>query len=231
MMASTGKTAQQLLDEVQSLTQLERFRVEAFLDQLRGEIAGGDVATLEALEERDQRMRGVLAAIDAFASKCMRIRLAHVLATDTSLGPPFRTYLASTVTSHDGDLDLLRQRVIAAAARADPAGASNTATSVVDAARHVLAARSELREALFTLTRELAAVSIPVAQRAARDPSSSDVIRLRWTAARRDLELLADRPERLAEASFADRRKALPPIEEAPEQALVLTRGELLELD
>ncbi len=231
MMSASGKSTQHLLDEVQGLAPLDGFAVDHFLGQLADELAADDAATLAGLEARDGRLRAALAAIDAFASKSMRIRLDHVLAADTSVAGRFRTYLATTIIDYDGDLGLLRQRVAAAAARVDPRGAADLAATVADAAGQVLAVRAELRRGVLALARDLAAASVVAAQHAARDHGRDDAERLRWSAARRDLERVVERPEHLAEHDWAARLRALPRVDETPEEAPALTRGELLELD
>jgi hypothetical protein len=66
---------------------------------------------------------------------------------------------------------------------------------VVGAADRVLAERSRLRDGVLALVREVAAARVPAARQAERDPVASDEVRRRWTAVRRDLELLVAQPE------------------------------------
>jgi len=151
MSVSTTKSAQQLLDEVNRLAQVEAFDVERFLDQLGIEVARDEDGSSESLETRDARIRGVLAAFDAFSARVMRIRIDHVLGSDTSVPPRFRTYLATRVLDFDGELDRLRARVAQVAARVDPDGASDTAAAVADAADKVLALRARLRQGVLSM--------------------------------------------------------------------------------
>lgn len=229
-MASTSKTAQQLLDEVNRLVQLEEFPIEGYVQRLASELGGEAVDSLPALEARDAGLRRALAAIDAFAPRAMRVRLDHALAADTSIQRPFRLYLTSAIGSYAGDLELLRRRVAEAAGRVDPRGAAATADLVVDCADRTLALHAALRAEVLGLARALAEVTIPVAFAAARDRRREDAERTRWSAVRRDLELVVANPARLLEGDLAARCKALPqelePADEPPEP----TRGELIEL-
>lgn len=152
MSGSTTKSAQQLLDEIHRLVQVEAFDAQSFLDQLAAEVATGDDGTSEALEARDTRLRAALAAIDTFATRVMRIRVAHRLAGDASVPPKFRTYLATRVLDYDGDLDRLRARVADVAGRVDPDGASDTAEAVADAADATLALRARLRQGVLAMS-------------------------------------------------------------------------------
>src|SRR5262245_54845381 len=115
------RAAQQLLDAVQSLGQIESFDADAYAARLVEELDGGPV-TLASLEASDEALRAAFGAIDAFATRCMKIRLDHLLAGDTSVAPPLRKVLAGTVTNYAGDLGLLRERVLSVAVRVDPRG-------------------------------------------------------------------------------------------------------------
>lgn len=234
MIAASGKSAQQQLDEIHRLAQLDDFSADGYLRRFAEEITADPVVTIDDLEARDDRLRAGLGAIDGFTQRSMRIRLdtllASSLAMDHSIGGPFRSYLASAVISYDADLGLLRERVVGAAARVDPRGADDTAEVIVEAARAVLATRVALRDALLGLARDLATATLPTALTAARDHGLADAVRLRWSAARRDLALIVEAPARVARHSFAERLKALPAVDEQPEEAPELTRGELIEL-
>lgn len=230
MMSSTGPSAQQLLDRVQRLAQLDELDVETYADQLRVELSALPASTLAEIEARDDRLRALLASLDGFAQKAMRIRLEHLAVDWPALVPTFRTLLSTTVCSYAGDLGKLHQRVAGSAARQDPYGARGLADAVLDAADRVLAQRGALGDAILTLAVELARDLRPLVDERARQRSLDDDTRLRWTALRRDLDLLADRPLRLAEQRFADRLKALLTpdlvLDEIPEPSF----GELLEL-
>lgn len=229
MIASTSKSAQQLLDEVYRLNQLEALAPETYRDRLADELAG-EVVTLADVESQDARLRAALIAIDTFSSQAMRIRLEHVLHDDTSIAKPFRTYLVSAIGSYAHDLDLLRSRVRDAVERIDPRRAGDTADNVVGAARAVLDQREALRGAVLDLARNLAAAVVPVAQWNARRASVADDERRRWTAIRRDQQLVMDAPTRLDAAPLVEREQALPESNEPPEEVYEPTRGELIEL-
>jgi hypothetical protein len=210
---STGKTAQELLDEVVRPAQLDGFAVEGYHARLAEEIEGADEVTLDGLEARDTRLRGALAAIDGFAGRSMRIRLDHLLALDTAIPPTFRTYLAGMVTSYEHDRDTLRARVATVVARSDPGRAAELADAVAAAAGEVLALRARLRDGVLALERSLAARTLPIARQAARDPYASDEVRARWTA-------------------IADRLKAVAAVDEPPdEEEAQPSREELIELE
>jgi hypothetical protein len=152
MSSSTTKSAQQLLDEVNRLAQVEGFDTKSFLDQLGSEVAEDNQTS--ALEARDLQLRAALSAIDTFAIKAMRIRINHLLADDASVPPRFRTYLASRVLDYEGDLDPLRARVAQVAARVDPDGAGDIAVAVSGAAGEVLALRARLRQGVLAMLPE-----------------------------------------------------------------------------
>lgn len=143
MMSSTGKSAQQVLDEVWTLAQLEAFSADEFLRQL-----GEEAATLESPVDH---LNDALGELDAFASKTMRIRLHNVLASDTAIPTQFRTYLASQIVDYDGDLPRLRERVTAAMGRTAPSVAAELADAVTAAAGDVLAMRAHLRQGVLAL--------------------------------------------------------------------------------
>lgn len=230
MMASTGASAQQLLDRVQRLAQLDELDVDAYADQLRGELAALPGETLADLEARDGRVRALLASLDGFTQRAMRIRLEHLAVDWPALTSQFRTLLATTVTSYVGELDKLRMRVAGSAARQDPYRADALADAVVDAAERVLAVRGALGDAVLGLAVELARAALPHVDARARTRALDDDTRLKWTALRRDLELTIEQPLRIAAQPFAARQQALLTpdlvLDEIPEP----TRGELLEL-
>lgn len=209
MMASTGASAQQLLDRTQRLSQLDDLDVELYADQLRAELVAMPATTLAELEARDDRLRATLASFDGFASKAMRIRLEYLAVDWPALTAQFRTLLATTVTSYIDQLDRLRLRVASSAARQDPARADDLAEVVVDAAARVLAVRGALGDVVLAIAVELANASLPSINDRCRDRGLPDDVRLQWTALRSDFEQLGDRPLRLAERRFADRQRAL----------------------
>jgi hypothetical protein len=221
-------SAQHVLDAVQSLAQFEAFDGDAYIERLVEELRSTDVS-FAGLEETDRRLRAALAAVDAFSNRCMRVRLDHLLAGDTSVAPPLRKVLAATVTSYAGDLRLLRERVVMVASRVDPRGADATADAIVATAQRVLDERIALFERVLEVGRRLATEQIPAARKAARDRYAEEPVRRKWTAALRDLEQTVERPVRVAEATWAERMATVvgpdEPIEEAPEPSL----GDLIE--
>lgn len=225
-------SAQQILDAVHGLAQVDAFDPEAYAARLAEEVgvggAGGGL-TMATLEASDEALRGALGAIDAFSGRCMRIRMDHALAGDTSVGTPLRKVLAGTVTNYAGDLGLLRERVLSVAARVDPRGAEATAERVVGTAQGVLDERAGLYDRVLAIAKQLASERIAPARQAARDRHAEEPVRRKWTAALRDLEQVAERPARIIEAPWSQRVATVvgpdEPIEEAPEPTL----GELIE--
>jgi len=226
---ASSTSTQRLLDELQSLARLEVFDPGVYLARLDEEL--GTAATIAELEATDAALREALASIDALAQRAMRIRLDHALAADSSIPVPTRKVFAGTVVAYADDLERLRTRARDISVRAAPASADAVAAVVVDAARATLELRAELGHGVLALARARAESALPLSQAAARDRHADDAVRMRWSAIRRDLEAIVDRPTRIAEAALADRLAALPPLLDEPEPERELTRGELLELD
>lgn len=219
-----------VLDRVHTLAALEALaedpgRVAAELDDQAA------VSTLAELEARDARLAAALRAIDDFATRAMRIRLDHVLVGETALPAPTRKVFASTITSYAGDLGLLGERVRAVAVRSNPAGAAALADTVVAAARATLALRDAVRAPVLARIAALAAAALSDADACARDRRRDDAERTRWSAARRDLEVLAADPARILAAPFASRLAAWPDQLDEPAPEREPTRAELIELD
>ncbi|HUQ04330.1 MAG TPA: hypothetical protein VM261_17645 [Kofleriaceae bacterium] len=221
--------AQQLLDAVHGLGQVEAFDADAYAGRLALELDDGGPVSLASLAAVDEALRTALLAVDAFSGRCLRIRLDHLLAGDSSVAPPMRKVLAGTVTNYAGDLGLLRERVLSVAVRVDPRGAEATADRVVAAAQQVLDDRAALYERVLEIGRQLAGARIDAARKEARDRYAEEPVRRTWTAALRELEQVVEQPTRIIEGRWAERvaRWSGPdePIEEAPEPTL----GELIE--
>lgn len=147
MPAPTAKSAQQLLDEVHRLAQLDAFDTSAYLARLAAEIEESGADPAAAVDD-------ALAGIDRFAERAMRVRLDHLLAHDSSVPRQFRTYLATQVLDYTTDLPGLRGRVMQVVSRADPNGALDTANAVADAADEVFALRAALRQGALALVPE-----------------------------------------------------------------------------
>lgn len=230
MPPATSATAQELLDRVVRKDQLDAFDVDGWLEVLRAEVAELPAATVAELGARDDRLRAVLPWFDALAGRAMRIACEHLAVEYPALTAQFRTLLATTVVSYASDLERLRDRVAGSVARHDPGQATATADAVVEAADRALALRGALGDGVLRLAVELGAAVLPAVDAACRDHRLPEDVRRQWTLVRRDLELTAAEPLRLARARFADRLQAL----DTP--ALVLdeihepTREELIEL-
>jgi hypothetical protein len=222
-------SSRQVLDRAITLAQIDALDIGAFVDAVRGELAPGHA--LADLEATDDRLRDAIDAIDGFAAKAMKVRLEHVDAATHALPPPFRRVIATTIASYAKDTGILHERVAATAARLDPRGAGAVADAVVDAARAVLDQRARLIDGVLRLARDLAAAALPDVAKAARDRHRDDAERMKWSAARRDLEVIVDRPGFIATGRFADRVKVLEPLLDEPEAEPELTREQLIELD
>jgi hypothetical protein len=161
--------------------------------------------------------------------RAMRSPLERALVDDTSIPTTTRKVFAGTVVAYAHDLGLLERRARDVSLRGDPTGAA--AEAVVASARAALALRDRVRGAVLRLVAELAAASVPAADRAARERTREDAERQKWSAARRDLEAVAAEPAIVARAPMADRVAALPVQLDEPEPVREPTFGELLELD
>jgi hypothetical protein len=212
------------LDHVQSLAAIDALVPDAYAD----EVAAG---LPEDLEARDTALAAALAHIDATATRIMRIRLDHALASDTSIAAPTRRVFAQTIVAYVADLDLLARRALDVAARGGAGDPAGVAQLVVDAARATLVLREALRVPVMTLIRDRAAAAIPDADRRARDRTLDDAQRRRWSALRRELEAIAADPARVTSAPFATRLAAWPAQLDEPTPESEPTFAELLELD
>jgi hypothetical protein len=213
--------AQHLLDAVQSLPRAEQFEPSAYLAALRGELG-------ETLEEQDEALRRSLVEIDELCARVMRLRLDHVLANDPSIAAPTRKVFATTITSYAGQVPTLidRAREIASRTTRDADAVANRVGEAADAA---LALREELRHGVLALVKELAIAHVPVADHNARDRSLDDATRRRWSSARRELEAVAARPERIASAPFTTR--TAPAELDEPDPEPESTFADMIELD
>src|SRR5215470_13311505 len=180
----------------------------AYAAQLASEL--GEATELAELDERDARLRAALGQIDAMIERAARIRLDHELADDTSIATPTRKVFATTIVSYTGRLALLEDRARDVAARGGAADPAGIALRIGEAARALLALREALRDSVLGLIRERAAAAAPSADRAARDRSRDEPERRRWSAVRRELEALANQPERIAAAAMSARLAAWP---------------------
>src|SRR5215468_4938243 len=206
--------ALRILDEIQSLAQLDRLDPATFLAAL-DEAAPPAGAKLDDVGGELDGARGVLGEIDRFTQKAMRIRLHHL---SDPLPQQLRTLLYSTIISYERDPSLLRDRVAAMLGRIDPSTAAALTRQVCDAAARVLATRAALRRGVVELAQRRAAAWLPAARRAARDRTQADEERASWSRARVDLEQIAARGETIEAGSFAERLgKIAPPAQTSDE--------------
>jgi len=223
--------AQHVLDQVYSLARIEVLEAEpgAYAERLAAEIA--PAATLPELEARDAMLIGALGQIDAMSVRAMKIRLEHALAAAPSIAAPTRNVFAHTIVSYRDRLSLLEDRARDVAARGGAADPDGIAADVVAAARSVLALRDAVRDGVLALIRDLAHAAVADADRRARDRNLDEPVRRRWSAARRDLEVVAADPEHVLAAAMPARLSALPDQLDEPDPEREVTFADMLELD
>jgi hypothetical protein len=163
--------SQRLLDAIQSLAAIEAPIAARYGEELAAELpAGSTQAELAAL---DTALAAALAHVDATATRVMRIRLDHALASDSSIEPTTRRVFAQTIVGYADNLGLLETRARDVAARGRAAAPSEVAALVVEAARATLAWRAELRAVVLALAREPEPEPEP-----AREPTLAELIEL-----------------------------------------------------
>ena len=221
-------TAQHVLDRARSIATIEALSSDDYAAELARELA--PVASLADHATRDAALTAALHAIDELAARVMRLRLDHALADDTVLAAPTRRVFASTIVSYAGRLSVLGDRVRDVAARMQT-DADALVDAVMREARATLEQRESLRAGVLELIRSLATATIPDADRRARDPDLDAAQRKQWSAARRDLETLAEEPARIAAAPMAARLAAWPEQLDEPAAKPEPTLAELIELD
>jgi hypothetical protein len=212
-----------MLDEVQTLAQLEAFDPERFL-----QLELAPVATPSELGAVLDELRRLLDAVDRFAQKAMAIRL-NLLGADP-IPREFRLLLKTTVIKYHGQVELLRGRVMAAMARVDQQQAAEVTGRVMDAAERVLELHGRLRGGLLQKAAAVAAAEAPAAEKRGRDRTLPE--RGEWRKAAIDLRQIAADPRHLETASFAERMKKIPTPEEEPEtESQEEKRFSLIEID
>lgn len=221
--------AQQLLDQLQSMPRIEAFDPALYASHLASELPGAE--TLADLEAGDVRLRDALAAIDAATERVARIRIDHALADDTSLPAATRKLFATTVLSYADRLELLAARAQDAASRGGSIYPADVAYRLTDAARAAITLRVSARDAVLALVRSQSAAALPIAAAHARDRRLDDAVRKRWSAARRDLEILASDPARITVAPLPARLAAWPDQIDDPDPANEPTFADMIELD
>ena len=223
--------AQNLLDQVQSLAKIEDLEAApvTYAAELGNELS--PAATIAELEARDAILSSALGAIDHMTARAMRLLLERVLADDTSIGGPTRAVFSQTVTSYADKLDLLAQRARDLAERGGSRDPDGVADLVTEAARRVLALREAVAAGVLSLIKDLATASVPEADRQARDKRLDDAPRKRWSAVRRDLEVLAQDPIRIQVAPMPARVAAWPEQIDEPDPEKEVTFADMIEMD
>lgn len=207
----------QLLDDVQDRSQVEKFSPDSFASLVDEAVAGiGEIERLSELSGVLDELRGLFPAIEAFTTKCFRIRLAHALA-ELPIPAQFRNYLAAQGTSYASDLGLLYQRVACAVERIAPGEAERTAHTVVEITQRMISLRAALFERVLNAVRQFASTRIEATHKIARDRLLSDSDQRGWRVAALDLQLLTEKPERLAANNFSQRVAELPVPEKEPD--------------
>lgn len=221
----------QALDRAHSLGQLEALAADApsVLDALHAETP--EAKTLGELEARDAALAAALDAIDAITIRSMKVRLDHALASDGSIGPPTRNVFAQTIVTYADKVPLLVDRARDLAARGRAPSPDDVADLVAGAARASLALRDALRGGVLALVQRLAKAAVSEADRQARDGTLDDAQRKRWSATRRDLEMLANDPAAITAAPMAARVAAWPELLEEPTPRREPSLAELIEID
>ena len=188
--------------------------------------------TIAEIEARDAYLTGALGRIDDVVSRFMKVRLDHVLASDSSIGAPTRKVFAQTVASYATNLGGLAERVRDLATRGRSPDSEGIATAVVEAARATLADRDALRAGVLAHISALATIGVVQADHQARDATIGESTRRRWSALRRDFEVLVEQPEKIQAAPFAARVASWPveQLDEPPAKPEVHP-SDLIELD
>lgn len=217
------------LDGIHSLAALSSLDPAAYAD----EVATGTPAavTLEEIEARDGYLVAALTKIDDAIGRFMKIRLEHVLAADTSIGAPTRKVFAQTIASYAGNLPSLGERVRDLAARGRSPDPDGVATAVLDAARATLADRDALRAGVLAHVAGLATAGVVQADHQARDTTLSEATRKKWSAVRRDFEVLVDDPAKILAAGWSARIASWPDQLDEPPPKPEVHPSDLIELD
>lgn len=230
--AEAVSSAQRFLDQVHSLAHIDELEREPgrFAEVLTAELP--DQATsFASIEARDALLASSLSAIDAACVRWMRVRLDHALAMDSSLAQATRNVFASTIVSYADKLSLLAQRARDVAARGGAGHPDDVADKVVEAARSVLAVREAVRAGVLAVIRDVLTPAIPEADRCARDRDLDEKVRRRWSAVRRDFEIIAAGPEQITIAPLATRITSLPDQLDEPAAEPERSFADLIEMD
>ena len=157
---------------------------------------------------------------------CRSTRSPHArcasLIADSALPPPTRSVFSTTIVAYVDRLDVLAQRVQGVSPGAEH--------EVLAAARRALSIREAFREVELELVRARASSAIADADRSARDRNLDERTRRRFSALRRDREMLAARPELIA-TPLEGRLAKLPDQLDEPEPEIEKTFADMFEMD
>ncbi len=218
-----------MLDSIHSLATLEALEPAAYTDSV---VAGTPPATtLAEVETRDAYLATALTRIDDALARFMKLRLDRALADDVSLGAPTRKVFAQTIASYADNLGSLGDRVRDLAARGGAPDPDGVTTAVLDAARATLVDRTALRAGVLVHVAALATAGIAQADHQARDTTLSEAQRKKWSAVRRDCEVLAEDPAKLVAAPWSARIASWPEQLDEPPAAPDVHPSDLIELD
>lgn len=224
--------AKRHLDRAQSRTALaELAAAPEEYARLVGEELGVPPASLAELDARDAALTQALAHIDALAARVMRLELDHALADDSSIAPPTRKVFASTIVSYANNLGTLEDRATDMAARGRSPNPHRVGLAVLGAAHHTLDLRESLLQPVLALVRDLAQAAIADADKRAKDRTLDDATRMKWSAARRELEALSAQPARIVSAPWATRIAEHPDQLDEPAPEAEVTFADMIELD
>lgn len=221
-----SKAAREHLDRVQHTRDIDGFEVDRFRALLGGD-PGAASPALDGVGATLDELHGLLAEVDRFASKCMRILLVQDPRA-IELPDKLRIWAVAMVASFAGDPGALGERIRSSLSRSP--SARETAVAVEEVATRVLALRAALHQAVRDYARGIANGALGATGRPLpADPAERQRARL----ARKDLELVAADPRRLGEGRLEDRLRALPPLpdEPDPEPAPTIDRFAGLEVD
>lgn len=217
------------LDGIHSLAALAALDPGAYAAEVAASTP--PAVTLAELEARDAYLIAALTRIDDAIGRFMKIRLDHVLASDTSIGAPTRKVFAQTIASYATNLGALGDRVRDLATRGRATNPEAVVDAVLDAARATLADRDALRASVLAHIAALASVGIVQADHQARDTTLTEASRKKWSAVRRDFEVLVDEPGKIQAAPFAARIASWPEQLDEPPAKPEVHPSDLIELD
>jgi len=221
--------AKQLLDAIHTQPALAALEHGAYADAVIGETPAA--VTLAEIEARDRFLAAALHQIDDAIGRFMKIRLDHALADDTSIGAPTRKVFAQTIASYAANLEALGDRVRDLATRGRSPNPEAVVRAVLDAARDTFSDREALRAGVLVHITGLAVAGVAQADHQARDTTVPEAQRTKWSAVRRDFEVLAADPEKIVAAAWSARIASWPEQLDEPPPKPEVHPSDLIELD